>query len=76
MTAPPPIQYAPAPCPACGAANVREAALRCKIRFDETGEASCPGDVEDPEGRILQPTRESLQALDRWIDAEARRQGW
>lgn len=70
MSGAPEIKFAPAPCPTCGARTTDEAGPICRPSSDETGEVFCPGDRTDAQGRILQPTPESLAALDAWIDAQ------
>lgn len=62
----PPIEYHPAPCPRCGAATVREAAARCRPLLLEQMD-DCPGALENPRGELLQPTPESLAAIDHWL---------
>lgn len=68
-TTAPRLVYEPLPCPRCGARTADEAGELCRPSFDETGEASCPGDSQLPDGTITQPTAESIAALDAWIDA-------
>jgi hypothetical protein len=48
--------HARAPCPRCGAETVDQASTRCRPERDETGEGTCPSDLEDAEGYLLQPT--------------------
>ena len=78
MTSQPSLQYAPAPCPSCGARNAGEANGICEATQDETGEWTCPAtDCEvDRLGRFCFPTEASIKALDDWIGIEAKRQGW
>lgn len=66
----PKLEYAPAPCPRCGAENVESACLDCRPSSDETGEQYCPTTdiVTDGQGRFLFPTAASLSRLDAWID--------
>jgi len=66
----PPLIYAPAPCPRCGAATAALAETLCRPSQDETGEYDCPGGEPDNQGRLLQPTPESIAALDHWIDTD------
>lgn len=71
------LDWKPALCPQCGARTEDEAETLCLPTSDETGEYSCPGgERSDAQGRLLQPTPESLLAMDRRIDAEVRRLGW
>lgn len=73
----PGILYAPAPCPTCGARTEAEAETMCRPTQDFGGDWSCAaGDRADAEGRLTQPTKESLDAFDAWLDREAKRQGW
>lgn len=72
MNTAPVIEYEPAPCPRCGARTVNEASNRCQPMRDETGEGTCPAEHEDEAGKLLQPTAESIKALDRWCESS----GW
>jgi hypothetical protein len=64
----PPLVYVPAPCPGCGAVNMDEANDKCRPTTDETGERSCSGEFND-DGVSVQPTKESLDAQDRFFCA-------
>lgn len=66
------VQYAPAPCPKCGAVREEEAETKCKPQSDETGERYCPGEF-DRDGNSVQPTPESIAAIDAWCKNEERR---
>lgn len=68
----PKLEYAPAPCPRCGAENVAQANLDCRPSSDETGEQFCPSTdlPTDNYGRLLFPTPDSLERLDAWIDEQ------
>lgn len=65
----PPLKYAPVPCPTCGATNETDAETMCRPSTDETGEWFCPGEFRD--GVSVQPTEESIRAIDAWIDRHA-----
>lgn len=70
MTSCPPmpdLQFAPAPCPQCGAINEDEANDKCTQTQDQTGEYSCAGEFNDA-GQSIQATEASLAAMDQWID--------
>lgn len=66
--------FAPAPCPQCGAVDMDQANDLCRPSTDETGERYCGGEFND-DGVSVQPTAESLAAIDLWCDAEERRIG-
>lgn len=72
----PGLSYERAPCPRCGAVTAAEAEGRCQPTRDHTDEWTCPGDEEDAEGFLMQPTAASIEALDAWVTAEAKREGW
>jgi hypothetical protein len=59
-------EWVPAPCPRCGAKTETEASKKCRPSSDETGEVSCVGEF-DAAGISIQPTPESLAAIDAWI---------
>ena len=64
------LVFSPAACPKCGAATVKQAESLCVPSQDETGEYYCPGsDREDAAGYLLQPTPQSIEAMNAWIDA-------
>lgn len=65
----PRLVWIPAPCPKCGAKTEAEAEIRCRPSTDWTGERYCDGEFED--GVSVQPTAESLAALDDWFVAHA-----
>ncbi len=70
----PKIEYAPAPCPGCGARTFKEAETMCRPTSDETGERSCAGtDCPEPAPNdlLMFPTAASLAALDAWCDRNA-----
>ena len=60
----------PTPCPQCGARNEDEANDKCTQAQDITGEYTCAGEF-DEDGVSVQPTPESLAAMDAWIDKHA-----
>lgn len=57
------------PCPGCGARTEKEAETMCRPTTDQTGERSCCGEFND-EGISVQPTPESIAAMDAWIDEQ------
>lgn len=63
------LVMAPTPCPGCGAKNEAEANTMCRPSSDQTGEHSCRGNFNDA-GISVQPTKESLAAMDAWIDGQ------
>lgn len=65
----PSLVYTPAPCPGCGAVREEQAATMCRPTTDQTGERSCPGEF-NRDGNSIQPTKESLAALDDWCDGQ------
>jgi hypothetical protein len=70
----PAVVLAPAPCPRCGATTDREAETLCKPTLEACDEWTCPGESSDEEGRLVQPTPESLAAIDAWVDRHAPRE--
>ena len=64
--------YAPTPCPRCGAATVAEAAMKCLPSQDHTGEYDCPGDRADAQGRLLQVSSEAIAREDARFDEWAK----
>ena len=67
----PALLFERAPCPKCGATTAQEAETLCKPIRGVDDEWTCPaGEQEDAEGYLLQPTRESIKALDAWCDRE------
>lgn len=66
----PSLVYTLAPCPGCGAVREEEAETKCRPSTDQTGERNCPGEF-DRDGNSIQPSKESLDAFDRWIDEQA-----
>ena len=67
----PAVVLAPALCPQCGAETAKEAEGRCTQTQDMWGEYWCAGEFDD-DGISVQPTAESLIAIDRWIDLHGR----
>lgn len=65
----PSYTWAAAPCPDCGALDMDEANEKCRPTSDETGERYCGGEFNDA-GISVQPTAESLAAIDAWIARE------
>lgn len=67
-----------APCPQCGAVTADEAGEKCTQTQDMDGEWSCAGSAHEPdaEGYMMGPTAGYLAALDEWIMAEVKREGW
>ncbi len=63
------IEFAPAPCPRCGATNEDEAGRLCRPQSDQTGERECPGEFNGA-GISVQATPESIAAMDAWIDQQ------
>ena len=63
------LGFVPAPCPQCGARNEDEANGLCKQTQDQTGEYNCAGDFNE-QGISVQPTPESIAAMDAWIDEQ------
>lgn len=63
----PDLVFVPTPCPGCGATTELEAETMCKPMSDETGERFCNGEFKD--GISVQPTPESLKALDNFFCA-------
>jgi hypothetical protein len=69
----PDLEYAPAPCPQCGALTVDEAGTKCTATQGMDGDYHCAGgDREDEQGRLLFPTAESLARLYAWYDEQCR----
>lgn len=63
------IVFVPKPCPHCGARNEDEANTLCRPSTDQTGERYCAGEF-NAEGVAVQPTPESIAAMDAWIDEQ------
>lgn len=63
----PELRYERAPCHMCGAVTEKEAETKCKPSTDPTSEWFCGSDF-DSEGYSVQPTTESLQVQDAWIN--------
>lgn len=62
-----PPEYVTGTCPVCGSATRREAAVRCKLRSDETGERYCRGAADErdhADGRLRFPN----PAFGAWLD--------
>lgn len=74
MSGMPSIVWVPAPCPTCGAQTEDEAGNKCRPSSDETGERYCEGEF-DESGASVQPSPESLKAIDDWCDARERADG-
>jgi hypothetical protein len=65
----PALDYVPKPCGVCGAETEDEAANRCKLTSDETGERYCMGGAEaNSLGVFVAPTAESQARLDAWYN--------
>lgn len=71
----PDLQFAPGPCPQCGAETAIEAEMKCSATQQLDGDYSCAGDdaAEDLHGHFSFPTAASLAALERWYDEDGRR---
>jgi hypothetical protein len=66
------LVFVPTPCPTCGARTEKEAETMCRPSSDETGERYCNGEFNEA-GIAVQPTPESIAAMDAWIDEEVRK---
>ena len=63
------LVFVPTPCPRCGARNEKEAETMCRPNTDQAGERSCVGEFNEA-GIAVQPTPESVAAMDAWIDQQ------
>lgn len=78
MTSPNPmpnLEYERAPCPQCSAATESSAELTCTATQGMDGDYHCAAtDCKvDSDGCFMFPTAASLQRLDNWYEADAKR---
>ena len=71
----PPLKYKRRACSQCGAKTQRQAEKVCKQTQGIDGDYHCAGEF-DSTGWSVQPTDDSIKAMDNWCDREAKRQGW
>lgn len=64
----PKLEYVPTRCPQCSATTEGEAEKCCQQKQGMDGEYTCAGEFND-DGLSVQPTPESIDALNGWFAA-------
>ena len=68
----PMLVYSAQSCPQCGASTTEEVGEKCWMAHDALSELECPGTnaATLQSGLLLFPTKESLAAMDLWLDRQ------